>query len=114
MNLFQVKRDADGRAHLGSFLLPAPRGAGEDLTLGVRPEDLSLAAKDEGIPATVELLEELGSDAYLHATVRGGDQILVARVDPKSPPAKGTDVWLAPANDNLHWFDTATGVRLAA
>jgi multiple sugar transport system ATP-binding protein len=116
MNLFQVKRDAEGRAHLGNFLLPAPRGAGDDLTLGVRPEDLRLAAEGAGIPATVELLEELGSDAFLHATVQAGDgdQVLVARVDPKSPPAKGTEVWLAPANDNLHWFDTATGARVAA
>ena len=116
MNLFALQREADGSGHLGSFVLPVPRSATGDVTLGVRPEDLSLAAENAGIPATVELLEELGSDAFLHASVRGSDgtQILVARVDPKSPPAKGTEVWLAPANANLHWFDTATGVRIAA
>ena len=116
MNLFDVHREADGTATLGSFTLPTPRAASGDLTLGVRPEDLSLASEGAGIPATVELLEELGSDAFLHASVRGSDgtQVLVARVDPKSPPAKGTDVWLAPANANLHWFDSATGNRVAA
>jgi multiple sugar transport system ATP-binding protein len=116
MNLFDVHREADGTASLGSFTLPAPRAATGDLTLGVRPEDLSLAADGAGIPATVELLEELGSDAFLHASVRGsnGTQVLVARVDPKSPPPRGTDVWLAPANANLHWFDSASGLRVAA
>jgi multiple sugar transport system ATP-binding protein len=116
MNLFELHREADGTMTLGSFSLPAPREATGDVTLGVRPEDLSLAAEGAGIPATVELLEELGSDAFLHASVRGsnGDQVLVARVDPKSPPAKGSDVWLAPANANLHWFDSASGLRIAA
>jgi multiple sugar transport system ATP-binding protein len=114
MNLFELTLGSDGAAHLGRFSLPAPRGTSGALTLGVRPEDLTLTTEDEGIPATVELLEELGSDAFLHASVRGSDglQVLVARVDPKSPPARGTDVWLAPTSDDLHWFDTATGARI--
>ncbi|MFN2537414.1 MAG: ABC transporter ATP-binding protein [Mycobacteriales bacterium] len=116
MNLFSLHREADGTTTLGSFTLPAPREATGEVTLGVRPEDLSLAAEGKGIPATVELLEELGSDAFLHASVQASDgtQVLVARVDPKTPPAKGTEVWLAPANDNLHWFDGTTGERIAA
>jgi multiple sugar transport system ATP-binding protein len=116
MNLFEVQVDADGQAHLGSFLMPAPRGSSGAVTLGVRPENLALTGEDQGIPATVELLEELGSDAFLHASVRGSDglQVLVARVDPRNPPARGSEVWLAPTSGDLHWFDTATGNRLAA
>jgi multiple sugar transport system ATP-binding protein len=121
MNLFGLTPEADGTVGLGNFRMTLPReaagkaGAG-GITLGVRPEDLRLVGENEGIPATVELLEELGSDAYLHATVRGSDgtQVLVARVDPKGPPARGTDVSLAPTTDNLHWFDTASGQRISA
>jgi multiple sugar transport system ATP-binding protein len=121
MNLFDVLVDADGATHLGEFSLPLPREAtaalkGNAVTLGVRPEDLKLVEVENGIPATVELVEELGSDAFVHASVRGSDgkQVLVARVDPRHPPQKGEDVWLAPATENLHWFDTATGARISA
>jgi multiple sugar transport system ATP-binding protein len=112
--------DADGNTHLGNFTLPLPRGGRSQLSddhvsLGVRPEDLRLVGEGQGIPATVELVEELGSDAFVHASVGGSDrsQVLIARVDPKDPPGKGQAVWLAPATDNLHWFDAATGLRLA-
>jgi multiple sugar transport system ATP-binding protein len=121
MNLFDIEVGADGSTHLGNFSLPLPRDAAaaltsKQVTLGVRPEDLRLAATDKGIPATVEVVEELGSDAFLHASVRGDDgtQLLVARVDPKNPPAKGEEVSLAPTTDHLHWFDSATGERVSA
>ena len=121
MNLFDLEVGADGSTHLGNFDLPLPRDAAKNLTgkqatLGVRPEDLKLVGADKGVPATVEVVEELGSDAFLHASVRGsnGTQLLVARVDPKNPPAKGEDISLAPTTANLHWFDSATGNRLTA
>jgi multiple sugar transport system ATP-binding protein len=115
MNLFEVEVGGDGVVRLGNFSLETPRGAQGGVTVGVRPEDLRLVGADEGIPATVELLEELGADAFLHATVRGSDgsQILVARVDPKNPPGKGTEVTLAPTTEHLHWFSTGTGERLS-
>ncbi len=115
MNLFQVEVGADGVVRLGNFSLETPRGAQGAVTVGVRPEDLRLVGADEGIPATVELLEELGADAFLHATVRDSDgtQILVARVDPKNPPGKGSEVMLAPTTEHLHWFDTTSGERLS-
>jgi len=121
MNLFDVEVAADGTTRLGSFTMTLPREASAALTstranLGVRPEDLSLVGHGKGIPATVEVVEELGSDAFLHASVRGSDdtQLLVARVDPRNPPGKGQEVWLAPTTTDLHWFDTATGSRVSA
>ena len=120
MNLFELQITGEGATHLGNFELQLPReaiaaGTG-GVTLGVRPEDLRLVAEHEGIPATVELVEELGSDAFVHASVRGSDgaQLLVARVDPKNPPKKGEDVSLAPTTDHLHWFNTSSGMRISA
>ena len=47
--------------------------------LGLRPESLELAA--EGIPARVEVVEELGADAYVFCVAEvGGEEVkLVAR-----------------------------------
>ncbi len=120
MNLFTLPVDGDGTTHMGSFSIPLPRQAAGALSngtavLGVRPEDLRLVESGEGIPATVELVEELGSDAFVHASVHGDPgQILVARVDPKNPPHKGEDVSLAPRLDHQHWFDGGSGLRLPA
>jgi multiple sugar transport system ATP-binding protein len=119
MNLLTLTVEGDAPLHLGTFDLSLPREGraalkGSGVTVGVRPEDLTLSADGAGIPVTVELVEELGSDAFLHGSVTGGGgtELLVARVDPKSPPQKGSQVHLAPRPDKVHWFDTSTGLRL--
>src|SRR5947208_3406245 len=45
LNLFGLQVDAEGRTNLGAFDLPVPRGAQGDVTLGVRPEDLTLVSE---------------------------------------------------------------------
>ncbi len=131
MNLMTVKIDAEGRGVLGNLELALPRGARDGLTgdtavVGVRPEELRLVgastgldkgAVSGGVDVVVELVEALGSDAFVHASVAGsgpGDgDLLVARVDPKNPPKRGETVSLAPADvEQLHWFDGDTGLRL--
>jgi multiple sugar transport system ATP-binding protein len=119
MNLLTVPITSDGTARIGSLGIPMPRDGHAQLTngsvaIGVRPEDLSLVGDGQGVDVTVELVEELGSDAFLHASVNGGGDgdLLVARVDPKHPPRKGEKVTLAPRADHLHWFDAQSGVRV--
>ncbi|MCW2570306.1 MAG: sugar transporter ATP-binding protein [Frankiales bacterium] len=119
MNLLTVPVTADGKAHIGSFELPLPRGAkltGSEVTVGMRPENLKLVGDSKGLKVIVELVEELGSDAFLHGSVQddaGSHNLLVARVDPKNPPEKGETIYLAPAPEHLHWFDPPTGNRVA-
>ena len=119
MNLFEVRVSGASAPAMNGYALPLPREAVSSatsgtLTVGVRPEDLKVAPDGQGIAAQVILVEELGSDAFVHAGVQNGsgeEVVLVARVDPKRPPEKGERVHLAPASD-LHVFDTATGSRL--
>jgi multiple sugar transport system ATP-binding protein len=117
MNLLDVPVNGGG-PRLAGYEFQAPREAlqqltGPTVTVGVRPENLEICGNDTGIEAEVILVEELGSDAFVHASAQqdGKELILVARVDPKAPPSKGDHVRLAPTS-TVHLFDPQTGERL--
>lgn len=117
MNLFELPVNGSGPTMSG-YAFPVPREAlssatSGSVTVGVRPENLQVVGDGQGVQATVLLVEELGSDAFVHASVPQdtGEVVLVARVDPKLPPEKGDAVHLAPV-DSVHVCDTATGRRL--
>ena len=86
MNLFDVPV-VDGGVKFGSGTHNIDRallaGAGKEVTLGVRPEDLTMTTEGEGLPVTVEVVEELGADAYIYGstTETAGEikPIIVAR-----------------------------------
>jgi multiple sugar transport system ATP-binding protein len=118
MNLIEAKI-ADGGALIGDYLVPIERTllakAGDDktLTLGVRPEALHLG--DEGLPVTVALVEELGSDAFLYGTAEHTEnQQIIARISTRQHAEKGGLVHLAPDPEKLHLFSTSTEERLTA
>ena len=63
MNIIQLDRQGDGAAIEGldhPQILDRP---GEDLSLGVRPEDIEIS-DGAGVPATVCSLEYLGADYH--------------------------------------------------
>jgi len=90
----------------------APRlGEGDDVVLGVRPEDVVLAAPgSEGVDALVEAVEAPGPEVLLHA--RAGAAPLVARLPPLPSPARGATVRLALRADRLHLFDARSEDRI--
>jgi multiple sugar transport system ATP-binding protein len=66
---------------------------------------------------TVNLVEELGSDAYCYATLGDhdpthGEVDIIARVDPRTPPANGERIYLRIRPGEAHAFSTKTGERL--
>ncbi|MBA3573420.1 MAG: sn-glycerol-3-phosphate ABC transporter ATP-binding protein UgpC [Pseudonocardiales bacterium] len=86
------------------------------VTVGMRPESLRLTGAGEpGADLTVELVEELGADAYVYGTVTvdGAPERFVVRVDGRTPPAPGHRVRIALRDtDEVHVFDPVTGARL--
>jgi multiple sugar transport system ATP-binding protein len=104
----------DGRASLGGSELELPAGVNgsREVVVGLRPESLELA--DDGVPGRVEIVEELGADAYAFcvADLPGGEARLVARADARHPPASGARVALRPRFDEAHLFDPVSGLRL--
>jgi multiple sugar transport system ATP-binding protein len=113
----------EGGVRFGDITIPVPRRilGGADsrhVTVGVRPEDLQIV--NLGLEFEVDLVEELGADAYAYGRANingsqdGSQQTLVARVDWRHPPLKGDRVHLAPVGGHaLHVFDTESGARLS-
>ena len=85
---------------------------GKKVYVGMRPENLDLPGgkipeKQNAIKATVEVVEPLGAETHILASV-GGDQTLVARVDAHARVQPGDNVDLLVDLDFLHAFDLET------
>ncbi|MGH2932943.1 MAG: ABC transporter ATP-binding protein, partial [Gaiellaceae bacterium] len=111
MNLVTVPV-ANGSVSLGGVSIPAPSGTWSSLVVGVRPESLQLAA--EGIPARVDVVEEIGADAFVFCSsdVGGEETKLVARSPAKSAPERGARIALRPVAEEAHIFDPSNGARI--
>ena len=116
MNLFTLPV-VEGGVRFGDDVHPVPRevlGQASDssVTLGVRPEDLEVSA--HGLPVEVDVVEELGADAYVYGRTRAGDgeHLITARVDGRTPPAKGEVLHVTPRRGHVHLFDLGSGARL--
>ena len=91
-------------------LLKSAPGGREGTILGIRPEHLDLA--DSGWQVQVETVELLGAERLVYA--RLGAESLIFRLDEgPGAPAPGSTLTVAPRADRLHWFDAASGKRLA-
>nr|PZM97808.1 MAG: sugar ABC transporter ATP-binding protein [Actinomycetota bacterium] len=126
----------DGAAQVGSGKVPLTREAiaalkAEDknhVVLGFRPESLDRVSPNTegGIPIAVDIVEELGSDAYVYGSVpsefgdskdihfSAGDSQIVVRIDPRDVPKKGDTIWVKIRAGEQHTFSPATGKRLEA
>ena len=129
MNLLDVPV-VDGGVKLGSYVVPVDRAdlakAGARVTLGIRPEDLEISTTDQGLELHVDVVEELGADAYIYGTPKDVHQIategeddaadkpFLARVDGRRPPERGQTVRLVPKVGHTHIFNAETGVRIGA
>jgi multiple sugar transport system ATP-binding protein len=113
MNLCTIEV-ANGKASFGGVEVPVPTNGRGRLVVGVRPEALEVAG--EGIPARVEVVEDVGADAFVFCSAElGGEQTrLVARTQVRNAPAQGERVSLRPRAEEAHLFDPETGERLGA
>jgi len=81
------------------------------VTIGVRPEGWVMGGT--GLAATVDIVEDLGSDCFLHCTaVDAAQDRVVVRVEGLSSLAGGATLHLGVKPDSVHLFDSASGERL--
>ncbi|AXK35919.1 sn-glycerol-3-phosphate ABC transporter ATP-binding protein UgpC [Streptomyces armeniacus] len=138
MNLVEVPI-TDGGVKFGNSVVQVEREAlstagdkgDTTVTVGCRPEhfdlvngdnggdskSLSKEAKDQpaGLAVTVNVVEELGADAYVFGTADLGDtkEDLVIRVSGRDVPEKGSVIHVVPRAGETHVFSTSTGERLS-
>ncbi len=113
MNLCSVPFGSNGSVSFGGVPVPVPSSVGGDsLVVGLRPESLEVAA--DGIPARVEVVEDVGADAFVFcaAEMDGESTRLVARTEARKAPQQGARVALWPRADEAHLFDPVSGERL--
>jgi multiple sugar transport system ATP-binding protein len=89
----------------------------DDVTFGVRPEDLHDASEVQTVPVTeentfeanVKVVEPMGSDKFLTVEPFEDESEISARVSPDSGASVGDIVTLAVDMDKVHIFDERTG-----
>jgi len=124
MNL-RSARLVPGGAQLGNIVLPlssavtdAAHAAGlQAVTLGVRPESFTVAdaGTEDSLAVEVQLVEELGADAYVYGGLPGdedGAKPFVVRFDGRVPPRIGETVKVAVRTAEEHAFNPESGERL--
>jgi multiple sugar transport system ATP-binding protein len=124
MNL-RPARLVPGGAQLGNIVLPlssavidAAHAAGlQTVTLGVRPESFTVAdaGTEDSLVVEVQLVEELGADAYVYGTLEGDEadaKPFVVRFDGRIPPRIGETVRVAVRTAEEHAFNPESGDRL--
>lgn len=90
---------------------------GQTLTLGIRPEHLSLSVAASGnLLVQVELVEALGNETYLSVapvgTASDPTTPLQARIAPDRVVHVGEQLWLSLTLEKIHFFDPETGVAI--
>jgi multiple sugar transport system ATP-binding protein len=124
----------DGIAKVGSAGIAVPRSAisalaaddNSSITIGFRPEALDVVSQGtpDAIPVVVNIVEELGSDAFVYGSLAGaagaedvtsgaGDSQVIVRVDPRQVPGKGETIWVTIRQGEQHLFHAGSGERIA-
>jgi multiple sugar transport system ATP-binding protein len=129
MNLVTAPLRAEGVA-LDGLSVPLPRttldaaktAALTEVRLGVRPESLRLVGEGEpGMSLKVELVEELGADAYVygetgqpHGSEIGSGTPVVVRVEARRHFQRGATIHVTADPKEIHVFDSASGDRIGS
>jgi multiple sugar transport system ATP-binding protein len=88
------------------------RRQGRKVTLGVRPEDVTVDGNGAaGIRGRIALISPLGSEQYVSVAIGGGE--IVVRLPKSRRVTAGDMIELGVDPDRLHVFDHATGQSLA-
>ncbi|MEU6643073.1 sn-glycerol-3-phosphate ABC transporter ATP-binding protein UgpC [Saccharomonospora sp. NPDC046836] len=125
MNLTTVPLTSEGAkldgltVPIARDLLAGPEASGlREVTVGIRPEGLRPAQPGEAaLELKVELVEVLGSDAYVYGRVDigGGQERFIFRTETQTTPAFGDTIRVSlRAPEAPHAFNPQTGQRLTA
>ena len=106
-----ITEDGKGAALSDGNVIALPPGqyaahAGQKVTLGIRPEHISLPGP---LRLITDLIEPLGSESVVHGKLASGETMALRL--PGAPPSAAV-LEIAPRSEHLHVFDAETGKRL--
>jgi len=110
----------DGAVRGAGFTLPLPSGVSltdaSAVTVGLRPEDLNLAASPAGadVTGTVSSVLPMGSVALVQVELGSSGTQLTIQHDRTFEVTAGDQVGLLVNREHLHLFDSETGLRLGS
>ncbi len=90
----------------------------QEISLGIRPEHISLAQDGDGIPARVDVSEMMGSAIHIHVDACGGDVVIVVPVSEEDLEQRerslrmGASIRFTFRGGAAHVFDRETGHNL--
>ncbi|MBP3634384.1 MAG: TOBE domain-containing protein, partial [Oscillospiraceae bacterium] len=129
MNFFDAKLNKNGDTYSvtvcgNEVVLPADKQAAlkangveaQEITLGIRPDHITLA-EGQGIEATVDVTELMGSTIHMHVNIDGRDSIIILPTidldsDTRSSFAYGAKVNVAFGGNVVHMFSKETEMNL--
>ncbi len=120
MNFLPVQIKAPLQIHHPQFRLTLPevwapilqQYNGRFLTLGIRPEHLTVSVPaPKNLSVKVELVEALGNDTYLSVSLPEASTLQV-RIPPDQFVRIGERIWLSITVDKIHLFDPQTGLAI--
>jgi multiple sugar transport system ATP-binding protein len=127
MNFFSAKLDKDdGRLYVDAdtFQVEIPEDRrdiymsyeGNPIIFGIRPEDIHNpeftppGIVPQPVTAKVDVTELMGNEIFVH--LKTGENLFVARVDPRSRYSLNDEVELVFNMDNMHIFDKDTEIAI--
>ena len=112
MNFLPGRLVLDGTAvqlEAGPLIPLHGRRSGDAVTLGIRPEHLTLG--DDGLTLTVDLIEPLGSETLLHGRVVSAvGEAITLKIAGAVTPAETVTAGIQ--RDHVHIFDAANRNRI--
>jgi sn-glycerol 3-phosphate transport system ATP-binding protein len=111
MNLLALTGSSSGPVLADGTAIDFAARETQAVTLGFRPEDADVTFNAEALPgalvlpATVEAVEPVGAESFLHCAA-GGSRIIV-RVSGRATAKPGDQLRVVAKAEKLHWFDQA-------
>ena len=115
MNFLSVRQDGSTLHHekfdykIGSETEDALVDASQNLTMGIRPEHITLTSSDEEntIPTTVKVTEPMGEITYVYFEI--GEETYTASIDGERRIESGQEIHVVFPEEKIHIFDGQSG-----
>ena len=81
-----------------------------DITLGIRPSHMDISKNGEGIKFQIDVIEPTGADSLIYGKIN--DSECCVQTSERLNLKSGDLIHLSPSEDNLHYFDKESNVRI--